>query len=114
MQETKILKAYIEFFFSFSQRKGVVSIQNDYRIYEQLCKISSIASLYPNGQPFAGKVRETADRIASQLYRVAVIGEFKRGKSSLVNALLGTDESLYEQIDDRHYHSRQKYELVLL
>ncbi len=91
MQETKILKAYIEFFFSFSQRKGVVSIQNDYRIYEQLCKISSIASLYPNGQPFAGKVRETADRIASQLYRVAVIGEFKRGKSSLVNALLGTD-----------------------
>lgn len=84
-------KACIGFFFSFSQRKGVVSIQNDYRIYEQLCKISSIASLYPNGQPFAGKVRETADRIASQLYRVAVIGEFKRGKSSLVNALLGTD-----------------------
>lgn len=84
-------KACIGFFFSFLQRKGVVSIQNDYQIYEQLCKISSIASLYPKGQPFAGKVRETADRIASQLYRVAVIGEFKRGKSSLVNALLGTD-----------------------
>lgn len=64
---------------------------NDFHIYEQLCEMSNIASQYPDGKEYGQKVRQVADRVASQLYRVAVIGEFKRGKSSLINALLGNE-----------------------
>jgi ribosome biogenesis GTPase A len=34
---------------------------------------------------------ETAAKLAEALVYVAVIGEFKRGKSTLINALLGED-----------------------
>ncbi len=39
----------------------------------------------------AGAVEDLADRLAGGRLRVAVVGEAKRGKSSLANALLGTD-----------------------
>ena len=63
---------------------------NEFDTYGLLLNISSIASHYPEGLEFCSKVKGIANRISSHQYRVAVIGEFKRGKSSLVNALLGT------------------------
>lgn len=53
--------------------------------------MSKIAGQYRDGQPCSERIRDCADRMASQLYRAAVIGEFKRGKSSIINALLGTE-----------------------
>lgn len=64
---------------------------NDFQVYEQLCDMSKIASRYNDGKKISEKIRECADRFASQLYRVAVIGVFKVGKSSMINALLGTE-----------------------
>lgn len=64
---------------------------NEFFLHEQLCALEGIARQYPAGQACGGKIRETSDQIVSQIYRVAVIGEFKKGKSSLINALLGTE-----------------------
>lgn len=64
---------------------------NEFVLYEQLRGLQTVASRYPAGETCAAQIRETADRIVSQLYRVAVIGEFKRGKSSLINAIIGAD-----------------------
>ncbi len=43
------------------------------------------------GQPagFAERALRLAERSAAQQYHIAVLGEFKRGKSTLVNALIG-------------------------
>lgn len=64
---------------------------NEFVLYEQLCTLENIAKQYSLGQEAASRIRETADRIVSQLYRVAVIGEFKKGKSSLINAIIGAE-----------------------
>ena len=64
---------------------------NEFQIYELLCEMSKLAGHYTDGARISQEIRECADRTASQLYRVAVIGEFKRGKSSMINALLGTE-----------------------
>ena len=64
---------------------------NEFVLYEQLRSLQTVASRYPAAEACVAQIRETADRIVSQLYRVAVIGEFKRGKSSLVNAIIGAD-----------------------
>lgn len=64
---------------------------NDFQIYELLCEMSKLAEQYTDGKEFSEKIRNCADRVSSQLYRAAVIGEFKRGKSSMINALLGTE-----------------------
>lgn len=64
---------------------------NDFYLYEKLCEMSKIAVYYKDGEELGEKIRECADRTASRVYRTAVIGEFNRGKSSMINALLGTD-----------------------
>ena len=64
---------------------------NEFVLYQQLCSLESIAARYPAGKETACRLHQTAERIASQLYRVAVIGEFKRGKSSLINAIMGAE-----------------------
>ena len=63
---------------------------NEFEIYKHLCDMSAVASLYEDGAEVCGRIRSTADRMTSKVYRVAVIGEFKRGKSSLINALVGS------------------------
>lgn len=65
--------------------------RGDFFLYEQLCALENIASQYTAGREACPGIRKTAEEIASQRYSVAVVGEFKRGKSSLINALLGTD-----------------------
>ena len=64
---------------------------NEFYLYEQLCVLEGIAKQYPAGQAYAAQTRAAADQLVSQVYRVAVIGEFKKGKSSLINALLGSE-----------------------
>lgn len=64
---------------------------NEFILYEQLCTLEHIAEQYAEGKKQCGLIRRTAEQIASRTYRVAVIGEFKRGKSSLINALVGAE-----------------------
>ena len=64
---------------------------NEYHCYEKICSLKKIVAQYNAGTPYEKKLQNMADDIAQQTYRVAFIGEFKRGKSSLINALLGTD-----------------------
>ena len=62
---------------------------DEFNFYNQLCVLSDIAAQYSEGKAVSSEVRADAEEISSHLYRVAVIGEFKRGKSSLINALIG-------------------------
>jgi GTPase SAR1 family protein len=39
----------------------------------------------------AARTNEVLDRVENDFFRVAVVGEFKRGKSTLINALLGRE-----------------------
>lgn len=64
---------------------------NEYMQYRTLCQLESIAEQYPQEKEYAEKLHALGQQIASRQYRVAVIGEFKRGKSSLINALLGAE-----------------------
>ncbi len=40
-------------------------------------------------KPYAERTKELADRLREERFHLAVLGQFKRGKSSLINALLG-------------------------
>ena len=64
---------------------------NEFELYQQLKEIESIAGQYTSGKAFIPEIKKAADSISSREYRVAVIGEFKRGKSSLVNAIIGSE-----------------------
>lgn len=39
----------------------------------------------------AGKIKDTSDKLQSPCFRVVVVGEFSKGKSTLLNALLGEE-----------------------
>lgn len=64
---------------------------NEYHYYEKICSMKKIATQYTLGKSYAKKLEAMAEDISNQNYRVAFIGEFNKGKSSLINALLGTD-----------------------
>lgn len=63
---------------------------NEFQLYEQLCTLETITGQYCYGTEMKKCIRKLANSISSRIYRVAVIGEFKRGKSSLINALIGS------------------------
>ncbi len=63
---------------------------DEFAVYNQLCVLEDIAGQYRDGKALCPAIRENAEMVATRLYRVAVIGEFKRGKSSLINALIGS------------------------
>lgn len=44
-----------------------------------------------DGRPEADRARRLGERLCSGRFSISVVGEFKRGKSTLVNALLGED-----------------------
>ncbi len=44
-----------------------------------------------NASASTADLRKTDERVASDKFRVMVVGEFNRGKSTLINAILGTD-----------------------
>ena len=39
----------------------------------------------------AESIRETLEKTAEEHFEVAIVGEFKRGKSTLINAMLGQE-----------------------
>ena len=50
----------------------------------------ALATIAPYGRPdLEARLRQTRDRLLDDRVRVLVVGEFKQGKSLLVNALLG-------------------------
>ena len=57
-------------------------------LLNSLCVLAHLEVLPPSERRLAA---ETAVKLAEALVYVAVIGEFKRGKSKLINALLGKD-----------------------
>lgn len=63
----------------------------DYSFYDIICRLIRITTHYKGGKSCREKLTALAEDVALKTYRVAVVGEFKRGKSSLINALLGTD-----------------------
>ncbi|MBR6513674.1 MAG: dynamin family protein [Clostridia bacterium] len=64
---------------------------NDFLLYHNLCNLYSQLEPYAADQQLYVELKSLTDQFSAKTYRVAVIGEFKRGKSSLINALLGTE-----------------------
>lgn len=62
-----------------------------YSLHHNICNLSGLVEKYPQGKDTKEELDGLANQISTRKYRVAVIGEFKRGKSSLVNCLLGTE-----------------------
>jgi len=62
-----------------------------FAVYHNIKQGQTIAEQYAAGKETAQILTELAQQLSSRTYRVAVIGEFKRGKSSLVNCILGTE-----------------------
>jgi ribosome biogenesis GTPase A len=57
---------------------------------QELRAISRAASRL--GEPeLSQRCDELVERAESEVFRIAVVGEFKRGKSTLINALLGQE-----------------------
>lgn len=62
-----------------------------YSLYHNMRNLNTLVDKYPQGKATQEELLELTEQISTKKYRVAVIGEFKRGKSSLVNCLLGTE-----------------------
>ena len=61
----------------------------EFELYGQLLKAKELLASLPCSGPVTAKLDEELERIKTKKYNVAVVGEFRRGKSSLINALLG-------------------------
>lgn len=61
----------------------------EYGLHENLVKIEEIFSLLGFEKSLTDSINECKELVETKKYVVAVMGEFKRGKSSLINALLG-------------------------
>ena len=59
--------------------------------YHALRSVKDILLPYSSAEEIRNEINDTLEQLTTGEYRVAVIGEFKRGKSSLINALLGTE-----------------------
>jgi hypothetical protein len=62
----------------------------EYRLHESLVQIQEMLSILEFDQELLQIIVDCKDLIKMKKYNVAVMGEFKRGKSSLINALLGS------------------------
>lgn len=66
----------------------------DFKIFESLVNIRSELTHFdeiPEINDIISHVEEIKTQVESKRIRVAMVGEFKRGKSSLINALLGSE-----------------------
>lgn len=52
---------------------------------------AALPSPSPNERSRLGQLRELSDRMSRDRLQLAVVGQFKRGKSTLINALLGAE-----------------------
>ena len=57
--------------------------------YAQLTMLKNAIKNIANDDPELAVIEQMLERLNSRAYTVAVVGEFNRGKSSLINALLG-------------------------
>jgi len=62
-----------------------------FALYHDVCNLQNLAGSYIEGEECAEQLQIIAEQLSLRKYRVAVVGEFKRGKSSLVNCILGTE-----------------------
>ncbi len=65
----------------------------NYRLHSILVRMKSLMDVEgcEGTRPWIGQIDEQLRHVESRKFRVAVVGEFKRGKSSLINALLERD-----------------------
>ena len=70
---------------TYSSYKDMVASLTD--SLEQLLALSEELSLSHT----ADSIRETIEKSSDEHFEVAIVGEFKRGKSTLINAMLGQD-----------------------
>jgi Predicted GTPase len=63
----------------------------EFRLHELLVQIQEMLGFLNADGSLLDTVADCKERIKSKRYRVAVMGEFKKGKSSLINALLGAN-----------------------
>ena len=61
----------------------------EFELYGNLIQMKNILSYYNVEDEIIGDLAECSELIKSKKYHVAVVGEFRRGKSSLINAILG-------------------------
>lgn len=64
---------------------------DNFALYHNLCNLYSKIKYYSQASPITEELCSLIDQFSSRVYRVAVVGEFKRGKSSLINSLLGAE-----------------------
>ena len=61
----------------------------EFQLHENLVQLQELLSLLDFDPGLLNSLEQAKTRIRTRKYRVAVMGEFKRGKSTLLNALLG-------------------------
>lgn len=61
----------------------------EYRLHEYLVQMQEMLSILEFERSILDCIQDCKELIKNKQYTVAVMGEFKRGKSSLINALLG-------------------------
>ena len=61
----------------------------EYRLHECLVQIQEMLTVLKFDRSLLDSIQEGKELIKNKKYTVAVMGEFKRGKSSMINALLG-------------------------
>ena len=67
-----------------------VSIKSaEFQLHESLVQLQEILSLLDFDRELSDSLEESKTLIKTRKYQVAVMGEFKRGKSTLLNSLLG-------------------------
>lgn len=70
------------------QRAGAASLNANGALLTGLDEIIAFASRWTD-EAVASEARALREKLASERFHVVVMGEFKRGKSSLINALIG-------------------------
>jgi len=61
----------------------------EFKLHEYLINLKNVLSLLDVQDKLISDIDQSINLIKSRKYNVAVVGEFRRGKSSLINALLG-------------------------
>lgn len=66
----------------------------EFQCYEQIRRMEALLSFEDGGealQPWRRNTRNLREALESRRFRIAVVGEFNRGKTSFINALLGKE-----------------------
>ena len=61
----------------------------EFQLYEDLVQLQKMLEVMELDPALTERLEECKELIRTKRYRVAVMGEFKRGKSTLINAMLG-------------------------